>query len=183
MLSAVCGLIGWEDPVGQMRRLAHSHVKAVLGSIHPLQLLKVFPSITDIDESGCRCWENRNMDFFLNYADSVSWLYIRCRETLSSLLTNGRVRHDDHDICVRGKDVNEGRKVGVPHFHALERGCELTGKRKVFFFLNQKHHKDSAGDVWSDSDVFCTYLQLSLNCLIMLLIFSNRWASRCSLHW
>ena len=26
-------------------------------------------------------------------------------------------------------------------------------------------------------------LQLSLNCLIMLLIFSNRWTSRCSLHW
>lgn len=27
------------------------------------------------------------------------------------------------------------------------------------------------------------HLQLSLNCLIMLLIFSKRWASRCSLHW
>lgn len=53
MLSVVCGLI--EYPLAQMHWLAHSHVQAVLGSIHPLQLLKVFPSITDIDESGCRC--------------------------------------------------------------------------------------------------------------------------------
>lgn len=56
MSSAVSGLIGWECPLGQLHQLPHSHVQAVLGSIHPLQLLKVFPSITDIDESGCRCW-------------------------------------------------------------------------------------------------------------------------------
>lgn len=77
-----------------MHWLAHSHVQAVFGSIHPLQLLKVFPSITDVDESGCR------------------W--------------NGGVRHNDHDICVGGKDVDEGRKVGVPHLHALERGRKFT---------------------------------------------------------
>lgn len=55
MLSVVCRLIEREYPLTQMHRLAHSHVQAVLWSIHPLQLLKVFPSITDIDESGCRC--------------------------------------------------------------------------------------------------------------------------------
>lgn len=35
-------------------QLAHSHVQAVLGSVHSFQLLKVFPSIADIDEGGCR---------------------------------------------------------------------------------------------------------------------------------
>jgi len=47
-----------------------------------------------------------------------------------SLLTDGGVRHDDHNICVGGEDVNEGCKVGVPHLHALERGCEFTGSTK-----------------------------------------------------
>lgn len=57
-------------------------------------------------------------------------LYIHFKEKSSSLLTNGGVRHDDHDICVGGEDVNEGREVGVPYFHALERGCEFTGIKK-----------------------------------------------------
>lgn len=72
MSSAVCGLIGWECPLGHTRRLAHSHVQAVLGSVHPLQLLKVFPSIADIDESGCRCWKNGDMLFVFFNADLVS---------------------------------------------------------------------------------------------------------------
>lgn len=44
--------------------------------------------------------------------------------------------------------------------------------------------RKAAGDVWGEGGVFVkmTHLQLSLNCLIMLLIFSNRCASRCSLH-
>lgn len=65
MLSVVCGLIDREYPLAQMHWLAHSHVQAVLGSIHSLQLLKVFPSITDIDESGCRCWKRRDVDHFI----------------------------------------------------------------------------------------------------------------------
>lgn len=45
-------------------------MQAVLGSVHPLQLLKVFPSITDVDESGCRRWKKtRDVDFY--YADFV----------------------------------------------------------------------------------------------------------------
>lgn len=46
------------------------------------------------------------------------------------LLTNGRVRHDDHDVGVGGEDVYEGCKVGVPHFHALERRCQFAVKIK-----------------------------------------------------
>lgn len=55
----VCRLIGWEDPLPKMRRLTHPHVQAVLGPIHPLQLLKVFPSIADVDESGGWCWRKK----------------------------------------------------------------------------------------------------------------------------
>lgn len=46
-------------------------------------------------------------------------------------LTNGGVRHDDHDICVGGEDVDEGRKVGVPHFHALEGGRKFTAIKRL----------------------------------------------------
>lgn len=46
------------------------------------------------------------------------------------LLTNRRIRHDDHDVSVGGEDVDKGRKVGVPHFHALERGCKFAGMKK-----------------------------------------------------
>lgn len=167
----VCGLIGWECPPGQVCWLAHSHVQAVFGSVHPLQLLKVFPSITDIDESCCRCWKNIRHCFFYK----LIW-FLKCLETSHLLLTDGGVWHDDHDVRVGGEDVNEGCKIGVPHFHALEWGCKFAAiekKRK-----NLKCPGNWAGDVWNE-----TYLQLSLNCLIMLLIFSNLWISRCSLHW
>lgn len=50
----------------------------------------------------------------------------RCREGSHLLLTNGGVGHDDHDVGVGGEDVNEGGKVGVPHFHALERRRQLA---------------------------------------------------------
>lgn len=33
--------------------LGSAHEQAVLWSIHPLQLLKVFPGIPDVDQSGC----------------------------------------------------------------------------------------------------------------------------------
>lgn len=59
--SAACGLIGWEGPRGQTHRLADSHMQTGLGSVHPLQLLKMFPSITDIDESSCRGWRNEKI--------------------------------------------------------------------------------------------------------------------------
>lgn len=48
-----------------------------------------------------------------------------------SLLTNRGVRHDDHDISVGGEDIDEGRKIGVPYFHALEGGCKFTGIIKL----------------------------------------------------
>lgn len=50
----------------------------------------------------------------------------RAVEGSHRLLTNGGVGHDDHDVGVGGEDVDEGCKVGVPHFHALERRCQLA---------------------------------------------------------
>lgn len=70
---------------------------------------------------------------------------------LSLILTNGGVRHDDHDICVGGEDVNEGRKVGVPHFHALERGCEFTGKIKKK--ETNEHHRNFSDAMQKDESL------------------------------
>lgn len=170
----VCGLIGWECPLGPAPSLAHSHVQAVFGSIHPLQLLKVFPSIPDVDESGCRCWEEQRKAClkgpFWFPLHGYGWK----RSNLP--LTNGGVWHDDHDVGVGGKDVNEGCKVGVAHFHALERRCQFAVWTKTKQNLDVKTGTDDVGKRQ-------THLQLSLNCLIILLIFSKRWTSRCSLHW
>lgn len=126
----ICGVIGWECPRGQSEKywLAHPHVQAVLGSVHTLQLLKVFPGISNVDESGCRCWANRGTRFFfiIMLSPFDKWTEKHCL----LLLTNWGIWHDDHDVCVGGEDVNEGRKVGVSHFHALERGCKFTGIKK-----------------------------------------------------
>lgn len=104
--------------------LAHSHVQAVLRSVHALQLLKVFPGISNVDESGSRCWERKKTVWF-------GWCFIvlhnQQSKTYSLLLTNRWIRHNNHDVSVGGEDVDEGRKVGVPHFHALERGCKFAG--------------------------------------------------------
>lgn len=71
---------------------------------------------------------------------------------LSLILTNGGVRHDDHDICVGGEDVNEGRKVGVPHFHALERGCEFTGIKKK---ETSEHNRNLSDAMQKDESDVC----------------------------
>lgn len=36
------------------RCLTHTHVQAVLGAVHPLQLLKMLPGITNVDEGSGR---------------------------------------------------------------------------------------------------------------------------------
>ena len=87
---------------------------------------------------------------------------------LSTRLTYVGVRHDDHYISVRCEDVNEGGKARVSDFHTLELGLEFTGTGTI-------HHTVSVSLLLSTSSV--TYLQLNLNCLTMLLIFSNRWTS------
>lgn len=47
-------------------------------------------------------------------------------------LTNGWIRHHDHDVSVGCEYVNESSKVRVPHFHTLERGSQLAmGERKM----------------------------------------------------
>jgi len=33
---------------------------------------------------------------------------------------NCGITHDDHDVCVAREHVNERRKLGIPHLHALE---------------------------------------------------------------
>lgn len=131
----ICGVIGWKCPRGQSEKywLAHPHVQAVLGSVHALQLLKVFPGISNVDESGCRCWETKAQSLFVFFLIMLS-RFAKWTEKLWPLtLTNRGIWHDDHDVCVGGEDVNEGRKVGVSHFHALERGCKFTGIKKKGF--------------------------------------------------
>lgn len=48
-------------------------------------------------------------------------------------LTNGWIRHHNHDISVGCKDVNESSKIRVPDFHALEGSSQfaIEGMRKI----------------------------------------------------
>jgi hypothetical protein len=86
--------------------------------------------------------------------------------------TDGRVGHDDHDVGTGGEHVDEGGKRPAAHLHTLElrlrpagdEDCEPTETHK------EREREKPAGRL---------YLQLSLNCLIMLEIFSWRCGSAC----
>ena len=41
-------------------------------------------------------------------------------------LTDGGIRHDDHDISVRGEVVDERCELVIAHFHALKLRSRLT---------------------------------------------------------
>lgn len=113
------------------------------------------------------------------------------------ILTDIRVRHDDHDVGVGGKDVDQGCKVFILDFHALELGLRFADRREekmksISMGLTehvikyqfgsaekakegQRQTKCRAPPRQGDGEgtwFSVKYLQLNLNCLIILLIFS-----------
>lgn len=82
--------------------------------------------------------------------------------------------------CIGREHVNECRERRITHFHALKLRLDFaatncTRERRVI-------HQQSMRMLYTHAhaDTLIAYLQLSLNCLMILLTFSNRCTSPCS---
>lgn len=81
-------------------------------------------------------------------------------------LTDRRIWHDNHDICVVRQHIDECSEGATLDFHALEMGLRpaMNGYESSKCTTVRKYRKHS-------------HLHPRLNCLMILLIFSKRWAS------
>ena len=81
-----------------------------LSRIFRNELLEVLPRCGDVD------LDERCGDLSLGIETAVPALAVTTTITTTTLLGGG---HDHHDVCIAGEQVDERRKLRIPHLHAL----------------------------------------------------------------
>ena len=90
----------------------------------------------------------------------TQWILLITHQRQSISLTDWWIGHNHHYVCVWCEWINKSGKRVIPNFHTL--------KLRLQFTIRNVHIL-----VTCHCDTFSTDLQLNLNCLMMLLIFSN----------